>query len=91
MYLTYVNNAVCKTRLSIRYFQVTLQYTVFPGSSGPFYVVTYYIKWVTTPWTHSTVTRNGIAQGLTTTMEQDPTGQKYGRMDEEGGLGADKE
>ena len=28
--------------------------TVCPGSSDPFYVVTYYIKWVTTSWTHST-------------------------------------
>ena len=24
-----------------------------PGSSDPFYVVSYYIKWVTTSWTHS--------------------------------------
>ena len=24
-----------------------------PGSSDPFYVVTYYINWVTTSWTHS--------------------------------------
>ena len=30
-------------------------YTVCPRSSGPFYVVTYYIKWVTTSWTHSTL------------------------------------
>ena len=28
--------------------------TVCPGSSDPFYVVTYYIKWVTTSWTYST-------------------------------------
>ena len=27
--------------------------TVCPRSSDPFYVVTYYIKWVTTSWTHS--------------------------------------
>ena len=26
--------------------------TVCPGSSDPFYIVTYYIKWVTTSWTH---------------------------------------
>ena len=25
--------------------------TVCPGSSDPFYIVTYYIKWVTTSWT----------------------------------------
>ena len=29
--------------------------TVCPGSSDPFYIVTYYIKWVTTSWTYSTV------------------------------------
>ena len=28
-------------------------YTVCPGSSDPFYVLTYYIKWVTTSWTYS--------------------------------------
>ena len=27
--------------------------TVCPVSSDPFYVVTYYIKWVTTYWTYS--------------------------------------
>ena len=27
--------------------------TVCPRSSDPFYIVTYYIKWVTTSWTHS--------------------------------------
>ena len=27
--------------------------TVCPESSDPFYVVTYYIKWVTTSWTKS--------------------------------------
>ena len=30
-------------------------YTVCPRSSEPFYKVSYYIKWVTTSWTHSTV------------------------------------
>ena len=28
-------------------------YTICPGSSDPFYIVPYYIKWVTTSWTHS--------------------------------------
>ena len=27
--------------------------TVCPRSSAPFYVITYYIKWVTTSWTYS--------------------------------------
>ena len=26
--------------------------TVCPGSSDPFYIVTYYTKWVTTSWTY---------------------------------------
>ena len=29
--------------------------TVCPRSSDPFYIVTYYIKWVTTSWTHSII------------------------------------
>ena len=29
-------------------------YTVCPRSSDPFYIVGYYIKWVTTSWTYST-------------------------------------
>ena len=28
-------------------------FTVCLGSSDPFYVVSYYVKWVTTSWTHS--------------------------------------
>ena len=31
----------------------TVQHTVCPESSAPFYIETYYIKWVTTSWTHS--------------------------------------
>ena len=30
-----------------------IAFTICPGSSGPFYKVTYYIKWFTTFWTHS--------------------------------------
>ena len=36
-------------------------YTVCPRSSGPFYVVTYYIEWVTTSWTDS---MNNIIPGF---------------------------
>ena len=32
---------------------LTLDGTVCPGSSAPFFIVSYYIKWVTTSWTHS--------------------------------------
>ena len=28
-------------------------YTICPRSSDPFYIVSYYIKWVTTSWTYS--------------------------------------
>ena len=31
------------------------QGTICQGSSDPFYIVSYYIKWVTTSWTHSTL------------------------------------
>ena len=29
--------------------------TVCPKSSDPFHIISYYIKWVTTSWTHSTL------------------------------------
>ena len=29
--------------------------TVCPGSSDPFYIVSYYVKWATTSWTYSTL------------------------------------
>ena len=31
---------------------IAIRHTVCPGSSDPFYLVTYYIKRVTTPWTY---------------------------------------
>ena len=31
--------------------------SVCPGSSDPFYIVTYYIKWVTTSWTYCIMRR----------------------------------
>ena len=34
----------------------TIYTTVCPRSSDPFYIVSYYIKWVTTSWTYSIVT-----------------------------------
>ena len=35
-------------------------FTVCPGSSDLFYIVTYYIKWVTTSWTYSISVFNTI-------------------------------
>ena len=34
--------------------------TVCPGSSDPFYIITYYIKWVTISWTHNTIPGNNF-------------------------------
>ena len=31
--------------------------SVCPGSSDPFYIVSYYIKWVTTSWTYRDIAR----------------------------------
>ena len=31
------------------------RYSVCPGSSDPFYVSSYYVKWVTTSWTYCTI------------------------------------
>ena len=39
--------------------------TVCPRSSDPFYIVSYYIKWVTTSWTYS------ISMSTKTTKTQD--------------------
>ena len=36
-------------------FSRALNSTICPRSSDPFCIVTYYIKWVTTSWTHSTI------------------------------------
>ena len=41
-------------------FFIYLSRTLCPGSSDPFYIVTYYIKWVTISWTHSRL--KGIPQ-----------------------------
>ena len=37
------------------FFTYCIVVTLCPGSSDPFYKVTYYIKWVITSWTHSTL------------------------------------
>ena len=39
--------------ISIGYILRVLETTVCPRSSDQFYIVSYYIKWVTTSWTHS--------------------------------------
>ena len=47
-----------------------------PGSSDPFYIVSYYIKWVTTSWTHVII---GIHQGNVADpcgVDLDPTFKK---------------
>ena len=41
---------ILKSRLILCIFA---QYTVCPRSTDPFYIVTYYIEWVTTSWTYS--------------------------------------
>ena len=50
---TYTPLRKCKTYCDI---------TVCPGSSYPFYIVSYYIKWVTTSWAHSTNNKLWILQ-----------------------------
>ena len=39
------------------------QCTVCPGSSDPFYIVSYYIKWVTTFWTYCTILLTALLPG----------------------------
>ena len=44
--------------------EVKFQRTVCPRSSDRFYIVTYYIKCVTTPWTHSITFRSSVFKVL---------------------------
>ena len=36
--------------------------TICPGSSDPIYIVSYYIKWVTTSWTYSSISGQPVIQ-----------------------------
>ena len=36
-----------------QFFSKKIKSTVCPGSSNPFYILSYFIKWVTTSWTYS--------------------------------------
>ena len=49
-------------------------YTVCPRSSDSFYIVRYYIKWVTTSWGHSTNNKEILYIGAVTidNFNQDP-------------------
>ena len=38
--------------------------TVCPRISDPFYIVTYYIKWLTTSWTHRNMTAGKIIKNV---------------------------
>ena len=44
--------ALCNQNFAIGMGQISILFTVCPGSSDPFYIVCYYIKWVTTSWTY---------------------------------------
>ena len=39
--------------VAVKKYSFSYSTTVCPGSSDPFYVVTYYIQWITTSWTYS--------------------------------------
>ena len=49
MYIVYIYIKSSQDRCSMQL------HTVCPRSSDPFYVVTYYVKWVTTSWTYSII------------------------------------
>ena len=44
------SNKIQRLKLILRVWYL-LYYTVCPGSSDPFYILTYYIKWIPTSWT----------------------------------------
>ena len=62
LFLNFLKTITKKTKtlemynLSFHFHFISQSYTVCPGSSDPLYIVTYYIKWVTTSWTHSILT-----------------------------------
>ena len=45
--------SILQNDLRERIYREKKVFTVYPRSSDPFCVITYYIKWVTTSWTHS--------------------------------------
>ena len=59
-----------------------------PGSSDPFYVATYYIKWVTTSWTYSIFNLFDLytLQLTEFRLHLIDTSGEQGRMKGEGGL-----
>ena len=56
------------------------QITIWPRSSDSFYMVSYYIKWVNTSWTHSTSLKR-----LTYITNEKPFYQTTMESPEEGG------
>ena len=51
--------------------------TVCPRSSGPFYVVTYYIKWVTNSWIYCIIFLNFMGNGYYSILISYWVSQKY--------------
>ena len=58
--------------------------TVCPGSSYPFYVVTYFIKWVTTSWTHSTLPKGFFSFHDKSKIKQEQSVDKQPNQNTEG-------
>ena len=55
----YIVNTLCKwTRLLGNTVELLIDSYIVCPRSDPFYVVTYYIKWATTSWTHSSTYRS---------------------------------
>ena len=46
-------NSIWQTFYNLSYILLRTEYTLCPESSDPFYIVSYYINWVTTSWTYS--------------------------------------
>ena len=56
---------------------VLLYDTVCPRSSDPFYIESYYIKWVTTSWTHSNLgPYNSTAESLGSCSQEQESDQE---------------
>ena len=55
IFINYAHNISEFMKIKDHLHYLHYHYTVCPRSSDPFYVITYYIKLITTSWTYSTV------------------------------------
>ena len=75
---------VCEHYIPLNEIKISMIFkidTICPGSSDSFFIVTNYIKWVNTSWTHSTIieidTIHNKVYKLIMVADPDPYFEKY--------------